>query len=974
MKEEIVFCQTHIDFYMSDSGLSYPHPVFAIFGNIESGEPIQVLVKNFFPYFYIETVNGKEYKEEDIKDSIQRLDIKATVVEVEATMKQTILGYTEGKSRFYKLTLNTPHVSGALRAFLESGITIRREKVRFRVYESSFPFVLRFMCDLGIVGMSYLKVRKYEVLDGKYLTVSTSYESLEPLPPVGVYAILPPLKVLSLDIECVSIGNAFPSSKTDPIIQIGNTLTMFGSDKYLSQDIFCLKETTGIPGVNVHWYETEKELLESWKKYFMELDPDIIIGYNVKGFDLPYILGRGEVLGIENFSILGRSKKKARTRDTTMSSNMFGSIMTTEVEIEGRLIIDMMVVIRRDFKLRSYSLNSVSIHFLKEQKEDVPYSSIGELQSKDKDTRRRIASYCLRDTVLPLRLFSKLNVLINYAELSRVTGVPIEYFFTRGTAIKIFALIYRTASKEGFVVPETDPFESGKKYEGGFVIEPKKGFYGKPISVMDFTSLYPSIMISHNLCYTTLLTKDQYRILGGIRTPTDNYFCSPERKKGLLPRILVDLLDSRKKIKEELKKEKDPAVKACLNGKQLAVKLCANSLYGFTGASKGKLPCFEISQSVTGFGREMIMLTKKLIEENFSKKNGYTHDSVVIYGDTDSVMINFDEEDIKKVFEMSKEISEFVTSKFMKPVSLEFEKVYYPYLLINKKRYAGLLYSNPNTASKIDTKGIEAVRRDNCGLVKETVETVLEMILHEKNVEKAKQFVRDVVRDLYLGRIDLSLLVISKSLTKSGEKYGSRQAHVELAEKLRKRDETTAPVLGDRVPYVIVKKGKGIAAYEKSEDPVYVLENNLPIDTEYYIEQQLSKPMERIFEPVMDNVDELFKGDHTRVVQRASLKGPMNTFLKLADVCVGCRAEGKIICSNCRKDFHIHLQKMQQEVENKKERLNSCWVECQRCQGSIHNQVLCVNRDCPIFYMRTKVRKELIPLNEKLGKLRSFEW
>lgn len=974
MARELVFCQTHIDFYMDDSGLSYPHPVFSIFGTTRSGEPVQVLVRNFFPYFYVEACNGKEYGEGDIKASLQKLDVKGTVLEVEPIMKQTILGYTEGKTRFYKLTFNTPHVFASLRTLLEGGIVVKGERAKFRVYESNFPFVLRFMCDLGIVGMSYLKIHRYEVLSGSSLVALTSYESVESLPPEGNYVTLPPLKILSIDIECVGTEGSFPSAKTDPIIQIGNTVMLFGDEKNTTQDIFCLKETTGIPGVNLHWYDTEKELLEGWKRYFMEVDPDIVVGYNIKGFDIPYILDRGEVLGIEGFSVLGRSRKRTTVRDTTMSSNMFGSIMATEVDIDGRLIIDMMVVIRRDFKLRSYSLNSVSIHFLKEQKEDVPHSSIGELQSKDKDTRRRIASYCLRDTVLTLRLFNHLDVLINYTELSRVTGVPIEYFFTRGMAIKMFALISRAAGKEDFVIPVVDPFESAKNFEGGFVIDPMKGFYNKPVSVMDFSSLYPSIMISRNLCYTTMLTKEQHRVLGGTKTPTDNYFCNAETKRGLLPRILVDLLASRKKIREDLEGEKDPVMRACLNGRQVAMKLCANSLYGFTGATKGRLPCFEISQSVTGFGREMIVLTKRLIEENFSKKNGYSHDAVVIYGDTDSVMVDFGEQDMRKVFEMSKEISEFITSRFVKPVSLEFEKVYYPYLLINKKRYAGLLYSNPDAPSKIDTRGIETVRRDNCGLVKEVVETVLEMILHQRDVEKAKQFVRDVIRDLCLGKTDLSLLVISKSLTKAGDKYGTKQAHVELAEKLRKRDENTAPVLGDRVPYVIVRRGKGLAAYEKSEDPVYVLENNLPIDTEYYIEQQLSKPLSRIFEPIMDNVQELFRGDHTRTVSSASLKGPMNVFLKAMPVCVGCKAEGRILCANCTKDFHVHLQRLQHEVEERKERLNSCWVECQRCQGSVHNQVLCVNRDCPIFYMRTKVRKELIPLDERLRKLRSFEW
>lgn len=971
---ELVLCHTHIDFHMDGTDLNYSRPVFTVFGAMKSGTPVQVLVRNFLPYFYIEACNGRAYKEEDIESAIQRLELRGALLGVQTVMKQSIFGYSKEKTKFYKLTFNTPHVFSSAKTQLEDGIAIRNERVKFKLYESNFPFVLRFMCDMQIVGMSYLRVKNCHVVSNEPLIVSVSHESVECLPLEGEFMTLPPLKIVSVDIECVGVRNAFPSSKTDPIIQIGNTLTMFGRLDSTAQDIFCLKETAGIPGVNVHWYDTERELLEGWRRYFLKADPDVVIGYNIKGFDLPYILDRGEILKIDNFAVLGRSQKRVKARETTMSSNEFGSISSTEVEIDGRLVMDMMLVIRRGFKLRSYSLNSVSIHFLKEQKEDVPYSSMEELQAKDKDSRRRIASYCLRDTVLPLRLFNHLDTLINYTELARVTGVPIEYFFTRGISVKMLTLIYRAAAKEDFIVPVIDPFETDRSYEGGFVMEPKRGFYNKPISVMDFSSLYPSIMISRNICYTTLLSKQQYEEIGGIKTPTNNYFCSQETKRGLLPRILVDLLASRKKTRAGLADEKDPAKKACLNGRQLAIKLCANSLYGFTGATTGKLPCFEISQSVTSFGREMIVFTKKLIEETFSRASGYSHDSVVIYGDTDSVMVDFNESDLGRVFEMSREISAFVSSKFVKPVALEFEKVYYPYLLINKKRYAGLLYSNPDKPSKIDTKGIETVRRDNCGLVKNVVETVLERILHERDVESAQQFVRDVVRDLYLGRTDLSLLVISKSLTKTGDKYGSKQAHVELAEKLRKRDENTAPVLGDRIPYVIVNKGKKVAAYEKSEDPVYVLEHNLPIDTEYYIEQQLSKPLHRIFEPIMDNVDELFRGEHTRTVSTAPLNGPMNAFVRTATTCVGCRVPGSVICSRCTVEFHIHLLKLQTEVEEKKERLNNCWVECQRCQGSIHNEVLCVNRDCPIFYMRTKVKKELGPLSGKLDRLRSFEW
>jgi DNA polymerase delta subunit 1 len=975
MSREVLLCQTHIDYQMSSISLGPQVPVITIFGTMKTGQPIQVLVDNFMPYFYAQAASGKSYSEEDLEHAIDRLDLKGALMKVETVLRQPILGYSESKSNFYKLTFNTPHVFSQARTALENGVMVRTENVRFKVYESNFPFVLRFMVDLGIVGMNYIRIKEYKRVSERPLVLSAPCENIESMLLEGEYIKLPPFKILSIDIECVGSTASFPTAKTDPVIQIGNTLTAFNAQEPIRQDIFCLGETAGIPGSHVHWYPSERELLEKWREYFMKEDPDIVIGYNIKGFDIPYILERGEILKIENFSVLGRTGRRTRARETTMSSNMFGSISATEVDIEGRLIFDLMHVIRRDFKLRSYSLNSVSTHFLNEQKEDVPYSSIGKLQEGDKDTRRRIASYCLRDTVLPIRLFNHLNVLVNYTELARVTGVPIDYFSTRGIAIKVLTLIYRAALREGYAIPAMDVLDTDNTYEGGFVMDPKRGFYKQPVAVMDFSSLYPSIMISKNLCYTTLLTAKQYEAVGGTLTPTGDHFCSEQTKRGLLPAVLLDLLASRKKTRAELAVTSDEAIRACLEGRQLAIKLCANSIYGFTGAATGRLPCYEISRSVTAFGREMIVFTKRLVEENFCRARGYTHDATVIYGDTDSIMVDFKEDDLHRVFEMSKEISTFVTQRFIKPVSLEFEKVYFPYLLINKKRYAGLMYSRPDAPSKIDTKGIETIRRDNCELVRDVIEKVLEKILFDKDVEGAKEHVRETVRDLYLGRVDLSKLIISKSLTKSGKKYGSRQAHVELAERLRKRDESTAPVLGDRVAYVIVNKGKKAAAYEKSEDPVYVLENNLPIDTEYYIEQQLSKPVHRIFESIMDNVYELFRGEHTRtVLSTTPLTGPMNAFIRKAAVCVGCRAPGKIICDSCVGDFPVHLQELKSEVEEKKVLLNRCWVECQRCQGSISNEVLCVNRDCPIFYMRTKVKKELGPLSEKLDQLCNYEW
>ncbi|KAG0416691.1 DNA polymerase delta catalytic subunit, partial [Dictyocoela roeselum] len=224
-------------------------------------------------------------------------------------------------------------------------------------------------------------------------------------------------------------------------------------------------------------------------------------------------------------------------------------------------------------------------------------------------------------------------------------------------------------------------------------------------------------------------------------------------------------------------------------------------------------------------------------------------------------MVYFGEKNMNKVFKMAKELADKVSAHFFRPVALEFEKVYFPFLLMNKKRYAGLIYTEPDKMGRIDTKGIETVRRDNCGLVRNVINKCLHKILIERDVESAQEYVRGVIRDLYLDRIDLSQLVISKAISKSSEDYSAKQAHVALAEKMARRENQTSINLGERIAYVITKGDKKARAYEKSEDPIYVLENNIPIDIDYYIENQLSKPLFRLFDPIMDNVSDLFVGE-----------------------------------------------------------------------------------------------------------------
>lgn len=451
--------------------------------------------------------------------------------------------------------------------------------------------------------------------------------------------------------------------------------------------------------------------MEAWSNFVREVDPDILTGYNINNFDIPYLLNRASHLKVSNFDYLGRIKNiRSVIKEQVLQSKQMGRRENKYVNFEGRVPFDLLFVLLRDYKLRSYTLNAVSYHFLQEQKEDVHHSIISDLQNGDEQTRRRLAMYCLKDALLPLRLLEKLMSIVNYMEMARVTGVTLQSLLTRGQQIKVLSQLLRKAKTKGFIMPSYTTQGSDEQYEGATVIEPKRGYYADPISTLDFASLYPSIMMAHNLCYTTLVQPGMKEKLGLTdeqveKTPANNTFVRAEVRRGLLPEILESLLSARKKAKNDLKIETDPFKRKVLDGRQLALKISANSVYGFTGAQVGKLPCLEISGSVTAYGRTMIEMTKNEVESHYTRANGYENDAVVIYGDTDSVMVNFGVKTLERSMELGREAADLVSAKFVRPIKLEFEKVYFPYLLINKKRYAGLYFTRTDTYDKMDCKG-----------------------------------------------------------------------------------------------------------------------------------------------------------------------------------------------------------------------------------------------------------------------------
>lgn len=222
----------------------------------------------------------------------------------------------------------------------------------------------------------------------------------------------------------------------------------------------------------------------------------------------------------------------------------------------------------------------------------------------------------------------------------------------------------------------------------------------------------------------------------------------------------------------------------------------------------------------------------------------------------------------------------------------------------------------------------------------------------------------------------MSKLVITKALTK--EDYSAKQAHVELAHRMKKRDAGSAPALGDRVAYVMVRGAANAKNFEKSEDPIWVLENNMPIDTNYYLDNQLAKPLGRIFEPILGETKArmLLAGDHTRTISVAAPSiGGLMKFAQKTLTCMACKKplkgkeeNGGAVCADCAGRVGEFYEKTLGKVSDLEVRFGRLWTQCQRCQGSMHCEVICSSKDCPIFYMRMKAKKDLEDAGKELSR------
>ena len=730
------------------------------------------------------------------------------------------------------------------------------------------------------------------------------------------------------------LSKILPKLEGDKIIQIGVSVHKFGSETIIYKKIISLNDCEDIEGIDVSCCKDEKELLKKWKTLMMDLNPDIVIGYNIWGFDIEYIWNRSIELGInEKFQIgLGKiCRRKSILKEQKLSSSALGDNIFNLLDVDGIVMIDLLKVIQKDFKLDSYKLDNVASIYIGDKKDDLKPKEIFEKFLGDAKDRSIIAKYCIQDCILVNRLLHKLKILENNIGMGNVCLVPLNFLFRRGQGIKIFSLVANECMKMDYLIPVIKNFIEDLDldgYEGAIVLPPKEAIYlDDPIVVFDYGSLYPSSMICRNLSHDTYITDEKYLIendeyeiikvsydlyqgVGDKKTKNgvkDCYFAKyKDGKKGIIPDILDMLLTERKNTRKKIeystiilkdgneligiinekddiititdidkktKVRKDEIVEikntynkfecAVFDALQNAYKITANSLYGQIGARTSPIYLKEIAACTTSTGREMILLAKDFVEKHYNAD--------VIYGDTDSIFCKFRVKDengndkfgkeaLKGAINIGLDVEDKIKDILPYPQKLNYEKCMYPFILFSKKRYVGNLYEKDDVNFKQKSMGIVLKRRDNANIVKKVYGGIIDIILNQQDLELSVKFLREELRNLVEGNMDINDLILSKTL-RGFYKDPTKIAHKVLADRIGVREPGNKPAINDRIQYIYIKNDEAKLQGDKIETLEFITQNQLKPDYLHYITNQIMKPVLQLYSLCLTNLSDYSEVD-----------------------------------------------------------------------------------------------------------------
>lgn len=781
-------------------------PIVRIFGKKMDGKTVCVFYDKYLPYFYV-----------DDEKALELIKGNTNVLRKEKVKRKRVAGFSDPVD-MWKIILQNPSRTPEIRDMIHGK--------GFRTYESDILFKYRFMNDFGIKGLGWIKVKESEGTPTATVRTDQSVKagSIEPVDRLDNA----PLRFMAFDIECIPVvAGTAPDATRDPVIMI----SLVFSEEFKGTNSIVISTR---PGKGVTAVSTEEEIMSRFLDIVSQYDPDVMTGYNVNNFDFPYLLERMKQHRIR--PMMGRCNQKPIIAKKLMARHRVSAV--------GRIILDSFEIIKKDFSFMRYDLGTVAKNLLGDSKIPIRISEMVDLWKGEQEGFERFVEYCKKDSVLALDLVLKMRLMDKYIALSKISGTLIQDTLTSGETQRIENFLLQEFNKEGFVFPcrpkeeDVAEREASRKNElkGGFVLEPDKGLHDNVV-VLDFKSMYPSIIRTFNVCPTTMITEK--KVEKPIVTITGTSFVPKGIRHGIIPRILEELMKKRDAAKKKMVNAKDENRRRVYDAEQWALKIMANAFYGHMGYSRARIYDIRIANVITATGRDMIHKTKDMVEKEFGHR--------VVYGDTDSVMVKIGMDDMDMIRKEAEKISEYVTDKLPGMMELEFEKLFRRFLPLTKKRYVAWKFEPENGGWKegLEMKGIETVRRDWCELVSDTMKEVIDIIVKRDDQGEAVKRFSEIVKELTSGKIPVEKLVVTKSLTRAPERYMGIQPHVELVKKMRIRNPQEAPGVGDRVGYVIVK-GTSLLS-KRAEDPNYIKEKGIQVDPKYYIENQLLPPLERIF-------------------------------------------------------------------------------------------------------------------------------
>ncbi|KAF8624027.1 hypothetical protein AX17_007233 [Amanita inopinata Kibby_2008] len=607
----------------------------------------------------------------------------------------------------------------------------------------------------------------------------------------------------------------------------------------------------------------ERMLLNTLLISIFKADADVIVGHEFLSVSFDVLLRRMRDLKVDHWSRLGRFRRSKWPAIGRQGTNI--------KFLGGRLLCDLASDGAKSMiASTTWSLTEMCKTHLKTERQDIdPDDTVTYLDGSLSNADRLLTfvRHCELDAHFQMAIAAKVQILPLTKQLTNLAGNAWNKTLNGGRAERNEYILLHEFHRLKYICPDkvwgkkpvTAPKvetqdkdgEDGKankskrdKYKGGLVFEPKKGLHDKYILVMDFNSLYPSIIQEWNIDFTTVepVEEDENGEEKIPDPPASNV------SQGVLPRLIATLVSRRRQVKSLMKDKTASHAKLLqYDIKQQALKLTANSMYGCLGFEHSRFHARPLAALTTYKGREILTHTRELAE---------SLELDVVYGDTDSVFVNSGVTELSEALKISAGFKKAVNDRY-KLLEIDLDGIFQRLLLLQKKKYAAIKVEDGNRTS-VEVKGLDMKRREYCALSKNVSQYVLEQILSgnptEIVVEKIHEYLTTISDNVRSGRTMLEDFIIHKRLGKNPEEYpdAKSQPHVQVALRMKAKGGTAK--IGDVIPYVFcVAEGEEsakTAQADRAKHPDEVRRSNLKVDYEHYLSQQVLPPIERLCEPI----------------------------------------------------------------------------------------------------------------------------